>query len=689
MAAVAAADPHCLDVLRSLLGRYQLESKLVSGVSEYTISSHVLHAVDFGEWICEVETELNSVLVTITASPDADAKAALTREARRLANVCKRFLYNMDIAKRAMMGVFGMAADGSPGETHLASNYSYLEYHDIDEVTAGRSFTKFHDTLMYIQFCFRTSNLRRYHEDVYEAVRNAGGGRTVAWRRTGSIRDMVYEFCSIYRRPESWAVVSDNLNVQKIVAYFTDSRDFCLPEMKRDKHLFAFSDAAFDTLDGRVYFYDDVPADHPLWARAACRQFAEAFPRDLHRVDGQYEHWRDIPTPAFDRIFTHQNLHLEDTSLPQGDLRRDSVLSWLFRLIGRMYHDVGESDDFQVLLYFLGRAGNGKSTAIEHIVSVFDPIDVGEVGNDIEPVFGLWQHAKKLILKALELKGTFRLPSTTLQKMISGEDTTVAKKMLLAETVKWKSHMVAGGNELPGFPCKGGAKKRRLAIVHMPERVTHEDANLKKELGQQLVAFVVKATFAYLELVVTLDRRSGIWEMLPKHFVDNQDIIDENSFAQFMKSETMECDNGVARRHIGEDGQKRTRRFDMPWVEFKEEYRNWCRDNGVPATVSLSKKSEYEYLLEDYRLELCQPRGAAKRVVGVRVRPPFLMMAAEEEEEEEYDPRGQSDGDSQSHMHQGSQPQPSARAAKRNADTSTSAAAAAAENQRNKRRSRH
>jgi hypothetical protein len=112
-------------------------------------------------------------------------------------------------------------------------------------------------------------------------------------------------------------------------------------------------------------------ADVERQRMAACHYIdLELDPADATRGSAE------IATPVLDKIFNDQNLE------PRVQHR-------VMALLGRMFYEVGELDDWQVMLFIKGLAGTGKSTLLKLLEKCYAPEDVGVVSNNMEAKFGI------------------------------------------------------------------------------------------------------------------------------------------------------------------------------------------------------------------------------------------------------------------------------------------------------------
>ena len=193
---------------------------------------------------------------------------------------------------------------------------------------------------------------------------------------------------------------------------------------------------------------------------------------------------------------------------------------WVYILIGRLLHPIGEFDDWQVIPLFLGKAGTGKSLIANTVKKMFGKQDVGTLSSNSEAKFGLEALENKLIWVISEIKRNLALDVADFQSMVSGEEVSVARKNKVASIVKWRAPGLLCGNERPGWIDSQGSIARRLVIFNFQQTVkSHDvDCELEKKLQQELSALILKCNMAYRHTTEFNKGKGGIWNLLPDYF---------------------------------------------------------------------------------------------------------------------------------------------------------------------------
>ena len=203
-----------------------------------------------------------------------------------------------------------------------------------------------------------------------------------------------------------------------------------------------------------------------------------------------------------------------------------SVQMWIYILIGRLLHPIGEKDDWQIIPLIVGRAGTGKSLIANCVKKMFSKEDVGTLSSNSEKQFGIEPLENKLIWVITELKRNLQLSAADFQSMVSGEDVSISKKNKVASTVKWSAPGLLCGNERPGWIDSQGSIARRIAIFNFKRGVKPADVNpdLQNEVYSELAALILKCNLAYLHTCATFQGQ-GIWKILPSYFFNERRVL--------------------------------------------------------------------------------------------------------------------------------------------------------------------
>lgn len=370
-----------------------------------------------------------------------------------------------------------------------------LRFRWIDDDT-----TEYQKLLLFLFDQAVEKNYRKHGEQVYEPVL-IGGHHTHAWKRVFSVETWVHDACRKELNLEQWKWMTQGRNAKQAIDHLTDCQDHSFPVLNKNRSCFAF-------LNGVYFAADD--SWHPLGqsqlsTSVVAAKFFETF---LEQGLADKDH-TDIPTPLLDSILDYQGFP-------------EDVKHWVYISLGRLLYDVGEKDNWQVIPYFKGQAGSGKSTLILHIAKRFyEDLDVGVLSNNIERKFGLSAFVDKLLFIAPEIKSDLKLEQAEFQQIVSGEDVTINTKNVTAYAKKWTAPGVMAGNEIPGWMDNAASLQRRFLLFDFPKTVDKADSRLGQKLEAEIPRILIKCNKAYLDAV----RRWGdgnIWQVLPQYFKEQR-----------------------------------------------------------------------------------------------------------------------------------------------------------------------
>jgi hypothetical protein len=427
--------------------------------------------------------------------------------------------FNLGTVSTAVQGWANALSVGAPGE---------------------REETSFQKLLLFLLKRVYRLNLRKYNDKLYTQTMVDAPGvpphRTHAWHVYSEIETFVYASVSKESDYDMWLnLTSAHTNVSAATNYLKLGRDFELPELVPDRHVFSFRNCVYNAESNTVFSYTDPDTAIPP-SLVAAKFFNIDFPIEL--VDTRHD-WRRIPTPKLDQILDHQKVpdvayrprrkvystnasgdrvytEVEDTRAPEM-----SVKNWYYVFIGRMIYEIGEHDEWQVLLFIKGVAGSGKSTLGKIVSYLYDANDVGVLSNNIENKFGLAALVDKLIYVCYEVKHDFGLDQGEFQCMVSGEQMAIPKKFETATSVAWKTHGMFMGNEVAAWCDNSGSMSRRIVLGLFNEIVTDGNPKLFMELQEEMAHIILKSNRAYRDAALAFGM-VDIWNVLPPYFSENR-----------------------------------------------------------------------------------------------------------------------------------------------------------------------
>lgn len=197
---------------------------------------------------------------------------------------------------------------------------------------------------------------------------------------------------------------------------------------------------------------------------------------------------------------------------------------WVYVFLGRLLHELGCFDKWQVILMLKGKAGTGKSMIAKIAQAFFDKADVGVMSNNIERKFGLQTLYDKFLFVCMEMKKTMQLDQSEFQSLVSAEEMSIAQKNKPALTIRWSVPGLICGNEFSSWVDSQGSLSRRMMIVNFKHSISEKDSrpNLQQEIvEQELAALIVKCNIAYR---LTAEKYSDvdIWKVVPCYFKEER-----------------------------------------------------------------------------------------------------------------------------------------------------------------------
>lgn len=390
--------------------------------------------------------------------------------------------------------------------------------------------TSYQDLLLYLLDKIFTMRMKRYKGNCCKQILTPEGFKTRAYEPVMQIQEFVYSVTQKEDKFDMWCKLTGKSgSVKDAVKHLGDCVDLQFPELKKNRQVWSFRNGLFcakiPTEDGKwtckflPYGSDDYNELDPTVISA--KYFDKEF-----RLYEDLTDWYQIPTPHMQKVIDYQGFSEE-------------VSRWMYIFIGRLLYDVGEMDCWQVIPFFKGIAGSGKSTLICKVVKKFyDSDDVRVLSNNSEKKFGLWSIYDGFIFISPEIKGDICLEQAEFQSIVSGEDISIARKNEKAISIQWKTPGILGGNEMPGWKDNSGSIIRRLVTFQFLRKVKEADPTLDIKLDEELPAILCKCARAYLEASVKY-ADVDIWNVLPDYFKNIQKQISmvTNPLQHFLGSE--------------------------------------------------------------------------------------------------------------------------------------------------------
>lgn len=540
--------------------------------------------------------ELANTLLLLRADSKDERRKRVDQFLRTLFYVQQAYGAAKVSARLLQSGVDGQAEGGGTDE-ELAAGVSRFSRLDPEEANAMQQ------VLLYMLNCAQARGYRRRESDCYKRRLTADGHDTHSWEHACTMRDFVYDATRKELNFDMWLALTSNVrgNVGAVVDHLMHCQDVQLPDLRKDRHVFAFSDGIYLAAKDEFVRYPaaSVPSDV-----VAAKYFDAPLGQLVDACSAGADWYAAIPTPHMQSILDFQEMGQD-------------VARWMYVLIGRLMYDVNEKDAWQVLPYLKGAASSGKSTILMRVCrALYEANDVGVMSNNIEKKFGLSAFYDKYMFIGPEIKNDVALEQAEFQSIVSGETVQIAIKFRTAQTVDWTTPGILAGNEVPGWVDNSGSVKRRIVLFDFPNTVTNGDMELGKKLEAELPAILLKANRAYLDAVRRF-ARDNIWKHLPEafHRAKQELAEDTNSIVHFM---------GSGQLRFAQDAY-------MPLVEFTTAYQMYVDRMGLTKQRTSADALKDPLLSYGCRIKkgvtLRWPRDGDRVVTGVFITGVDLALA--------------------------------------------------------------
>jgi hypothetical protein len=531
-----------------------------------------------------------------------------------------------------------LAADPQEPVSHPVNEYDLMRFSHLpmDDLNAYQALV-IALSRYFIHMRYRRDGEMVCREQMIALAGQAGSlSHTHYWKPIISIRDAVTHFCNKNTHGNSWANSTRMAsNFENAVTYFTAGRDVDLPPVSRFRRLFSFHNGLLvlgNTLPGyigpplredghgRFFFYPGLgpleqSSSHiPLDVHSS-RLFKSDFPTDYAwilnsnqpmkehilqhtEINGKYfpTAW---PTPLFDSLLERQGYtffqrpyNSEHITIPVL-----SSMFQIFAMLGRLLYPVGELDNFQVAIFFLGIAGTGKSIICEIVSKFYGKEAIGKLSANCQTTFAISSMVDKNLIICPEVKSNFGLAASDFQSMVTGESVSANRKHQETLTVrKWTSQMLLAGNDVPPWPDSLGAIFRRLFCVRLEHAVRDDqvDTTIARKLRVELPALLLKFHACYLQLLEDFAEVS-FWSFADEKFRKAREGIEQelNPTKKFLyNADMLDRDNEDQRTHEQFS-------YYIPYARFMELCTDWCKKQNITIRMSSSNREQHNKKIFD------------------------------------------------------------------------------------------
>ena len=389
---------------------------------------------------------------------------------------------------------------------------------------------------------------------------------THAWKKECTIKDYIYQKTDHKINFNQWknATANGTSNINNAEKYFNEFIGPELPALNKDRHLFAFKNGNYITKyntakPGETPIYVDVfvpyGKSHPYLNNlsVAAKYHDLKFDNyDQYSEDDWFNIMEHCPT--FKSLLDYQDF-------------TEEVQRWFCTFMGRMCFNLGDMDNWQVLLYLLGQAGAGKSTIVMKIIQKFyEEEDVGIIANNIDAKYGIKPHVNKFIVLAPEISENFKMEQTDWQLLVERGFTPISEKYKSDETISWEVPMMMGGNKIMRYKNNSESVSRRTAVVNFWKKVVNTDTEIDKRLAKEIPSIMKMCIRGYYH-TLKLHGKKGIWNILPQYFKETKEEMEQmtNSLQHFLKSDKVVFN----------------KKLYVPLKIFSQMFNDHCRENTL------------------------------------------------------------------------------------------------------------
>jgi len=404
----------------------------------------------------------------------------------------------------------------------------------------------------------------RYKDGFMRRIVTADGGVTTAWERVCSFKEFVYGLTEM-PNGQIQQLTSKSANIMDNVAdLLSKKREAHVPWITPDRHVFSFANGVYLAKD--ELFIPYVRTGPPVQpggkaCPTACSHHDVKF--DIRWVLDTPD-WYNIPTPLVDKIMDTQELPIE-------------VKRWYYVMLGRALYDLGELDNWQIILYILGMGESGKSTLLKFFASFYNFEDVGILSDNIEGLFGASMLVGKFVIIGDDLGEKFSLNQQLFQNIVSGNFVSLAQKNRDALVLLWKTQLLLSGNVIPDYRDNAASFSRRLLVINYAKIPRRPDPTLLNRLKVETAAMITKCNRAYRNMVRRVEAAAadpvnplGLWDILPEEFMTQRRNVAQcaNSLMSFMNSGKLVFGRSLY----------------MPRELFLAQFKQHCQSTGMPMT---------------------------------------------------------------------------------------------------------
>ena len=398
--------------------------------------------------------------------------------------------------------------------------------------------------------------LSRYNGSCYQQIYH-NGQNTYAWKYVCDIPELIYTAVQKNVNFDQFKnVTKSGYNVKYATEFLSNCIDNQFPVLKKERHTFSFKNGIYFA----KYIEDDGEVSQRFFtwenlknANVSNICASKFFNYTFDHGDVAANDWKTVETPILDQILKYQEIEQD-------------VIDIVYVMIGRLIYEINDLDAWQVIFFFQGQAGTGKSTITLNVCkNIYEEEDVGVVSNNIQKKFGLADIVDGLMFVAPEIKRDFSMEQGEFQSIISGDKVTINIKHQKSQFINWSKPGVMAGNETPDFVDNSGSIQRRIVTLKFDKKVKNGDLSLGKRLNGEMPSIIKKCNCAYQEFAKKYGN-VNIWTVLPEYFIKTQNMIAQatNPLMHFLCNGKLEFKEGSY----------------IPEKAFIQEFNHHCSENN-------------------------------------------------------------------------------------------------------------
>jgi hypothetical protein len=553
-------------------------------------------------WFCKtVESRLNAAQFNNDPEYDESLLHQCTRVSETYYDAFKMLMGQRKLWKKSQLYQDPPFQDFMPDEEEVSADECELGMEAFlpKEKKEGGNFQYMHFLLLfYLRLAKSKGLIKRGNQVKYPIMR--GKQCTYDYALKGTIQEFVSQAVrDETKNAEAWKHVYQNKGAREALVRnleYIDNEKF--PTRIKDRTLFGFWPGIFSTKYNEFLFWSQVNA-----RQFQSRGIAIAKYHDTNFQNEMYElilelaggDWYALPTPNLFRIWDAQGYDEE-------------VKRFLCMCGGRMFQKLG-TDNWQFILWCIGKSGTGKSTFIKIFEYIFDRSDVGTISQNFEEKFGLnnfFEPEPKFIVLAPDVSKGIGLPLPIMLNWISAELVQVPKKGGIARQEKLDIPCMVCSNKI-ALTDIASALGRRTAFLNHEVPVTQVNTQLSKWIVDHELAIIIKKfTMAYWDFFMRYADQD-IWTWIPKYFKDTRDEMSTrgNALKTYFKSSRiivlpkaqLICDDPHKKLDILDFDP----RYTCPLERIQDDYIQWANSTH-PSDFVEWHKDNYELVFQELKL---------------------------------------------------------------------------------------